>query len=62
MYAKVVGLTSVRTIVEAALDTQQLAAGALQLAKLYVALQIDNRSFKGPPKLFDARMPCLETR
>ena len=60
--AKVVGLTSVRSIVEAALDAQQLATSTLQLTKLHVALQIDSRSLKSPPKFLDARMPCLETR
>ena len=62
VYAKVVGLTGVRSIVETALDAQQLAASTLQLAKLYVVLQIDNRSFKSTPELLGARMPCLETR
>ena len=61
VYATVVGPTGVRTIVEAALDSQQLAASTLQLTKLHIALQIDNCSFKSAPKL-DARMLYLETQ
>ena len=51
-----------RTIMEAALDAQQLAASTLQLTKPHVALQINNRSFESAPKLLDARIPCLKTR
>lgn len=61
MDAYVISSAVVRAIVKATLDTQQLATGALQSAKLDVAPQINRGILKCSTELLDASMSRLET-
>jgi len=60
MYAKMGRLAIVLSIMQPALDTEQLAAGAFQPAQLHVALQVDCRAFEFSHKFVNAGLPALE--
>lgn len=61
MDANVIGSAVVRAIVKAALNTQQLATGTLQSAKLDVAPQINRGILKRSTQFLDASVSRLET-
>jgi hypothetical protein len=51
---------SMLPVVQSALNTEQLAACAFQLAQLYVGLQVYCCAVEGPHKLVNASLPALK--
>src|ERR1700710_766549 len=60
MYASMRGLAVMLSVVQSALNTEELAAGTFQLAQLHIALQVYCGTFKLSHKVINAGLPALE--